>query len=480
MTTVRMECDSLGEKAVPVDAYYGIQTLRGSENFPVTGIPISSYPVFIKAMALVKKSTAMANQELGLLDSALTGPICQACDEIISGKFLDEFHTDVLQGGGGTTANMNINEVVANRALEIMGHDKGDYETLHPNNHVNMGQSTNDAYPTSIRVALHLMLGHLLEQMGILRNSLAKKGKEFRTVIKLGRTELQDAVPMTLGQEFDAYALLVDEDMRQVKNSQDLIVEINLGATAIGTGINAHPDYAALAAKYLAECSGVPVYTAPNLIEATQDCGGYVQLSGILKRIAVKFSKICNDLRLLSSGPRGGLNEINLPKMQPGSTIMPGKVNPVIPDMMIQVCYQVIGADISITMAAQAGQLELNANEPLIAHMLFQSITNLGKACSILSERCINGITANEDVCENMVKNSIGLATALNPVIGYSQAAQVAQEAHRKGKSIYDIVLEKGILDKDELDKILSPRNMMEPRSFVLYRNSGGKNIPET
>jgi len=471
MSSTRIECDSLGEKNVPSKSYYGIQTLRGLENFPITGMPISSYPIFVKALALVKKSAAKANNELGQLDSKLAGPIDKACNEIMAGEFLNEFCCDVLQGGGGTTANMNANEVIANRALEIMGQSKGNYDTLNPNNHVNMGQSTNDVYPTAIRVALHLMLEKLLGQMEIIRNALSGKGDEFKEVIKLGRTELQDAVPMTLGQEFEAYALLVDEDMRQVKYTQDLIVEINLGATAIGTGINAHPGYAKLVAKYLAEFSGVPVYTAPNLIEATQDCGDYVQLSGVLKRIAVKLSKICNDLRLLSSGPRGGLNEINLPKMQPGSTIMPGKVNPVIPDMMIQVCYQVIGADMSITMAAEAGQLEINANEPLIAHMLFQSITTLGRACKILAERCIVGITANEDVCEQIVMNSIGLATALNPIIGYSKAVQVAQEANQSGKSVYEITLEKGLLSKEELDEILSPRNMMKPRSFILHRN---------
>jgi len=471
MSSTRIECDSLGKKTVPNKSYYGIQTLRGLENFPITGTPISSYPIFIKALALVKKSAARANNELGQLDSKLAGPIDKACNEILAGKLLNEFCCDILQGGGGTTANMNANEVIANRALEIMGQPKGNYDILNPNNHVNMGQSTNDAYPTAIRVALHLMLEKLLGQMEIIRNALSGKGDEFKEVIKLGRTELQDAVPMTLGQEFEAYSLLVDEDMRQVKYSQNLIVEINLGATAIGTGINAHPGYAELVAKYLAEFSSVPVYTAPNLIEATQDCGGYVQLSGVLKRIAVKLSKICNDLRLLSSGPRGGLNEINLPRMQPGSTIMPGKVNPVIPDMVIQVCYQVIGADMSITMAAEAGQLELNANEPLIAHMLFQSITTLGRACKILAERCIVGITANEDVCEQIVMNSIGLATALNPIIGYSKAVQVAQEAHQSGKSVYEIALKKGLLSKEELDEILSPRNMMKPRSFILHRN---------
>lgn len=462
----RTEKDLIGEKQIPADSYMGIQSLRGLENFPITGIPISHFPEFIRALAYTKKAAALANKELGELDGALADAIANACDEIIEGQFHEHFSSDVLQGGGGTTANMNANEIIANRALEILGHGKGQYDHLHPNIHVNMGQSTNDAYPTAINIALHLKLSNLFRQMQHLQASLAGKGNEFSDIIKLGRTELQDAVPMTLGQEFSAYALLVEEDMRQVRGSQDLIREINLGATAIGTGINCHVDYPPLVAKKLREISGVEVYTAPNLIEATQDCGAYVQLSGVLKRFAVKLSKICNDLRLLSSGPRGGLNEINLPRVQPGSSIMPGKVNPVIPDMAIQVCYQVIGSDVTITMASEAGQLELNALEPVIAYHLFQSISNLGTACVILAEKCIDGITANREVCLGMVQRSIGLATALNPHIGYAKASEIAQRAYETGKSIREIVLDEKLLKADELDQILSPQNMMQPRSF--------------
>ncbi len=466
MTTHRTEKDLLGEKQIPKDSYLGIQSIRGLENFPITGIPISHYPEFIRAMAYTKKAAALANAELGELEPSLAEAIAAACDDIIDGRLHEHFSSDVLQGGGGTTANMNANEIIANRALEILGHEKGQYRFLHPNIHVNMGQSTNDAYPTAIRVALHLKLTLLLGQMAILQNALARKGEEFSDVVKLGRTELQDAVPMTLGQEFNAYALLVDEDMRQVRGSQDLIREINLGATAIGTGINCHPDYPPLAARKLREMSGVDVVTAPNLIEATQDCGAYVQLSGVLKRLAVKLSKVCNDLRLLSSGPRGGLNEINLPRVQPGSSIMPGKVNPVIPDMVIQVCYQVIGADVAVTMASEAGQLELNALEPLIAFNLFQSITHLGRACTLLAEKCIDGITANRDVCLEMVQRSIGLATALNPYIGYAKASEIAGKAFATGRTVREIVLEEGLMAEESLDEILGPENMMKPRSF--------------
>lgn len=400
------------------------------------------------------------------MEDQLAEAIASACDEIADGQFHEYFSSDVLQGGGGTTANMNANEIIANRALEILGYEKGQYDHLHPNIHVNMGQSTNDAYPTAINIALHLKLSKLFHQMECLQASLAEKGNEFSDVIKLGRTELQDAVPMTLGQEFSAYALLVEEDMRQVRGAQNLIREINLGATAIGTGINCHVDYPKLAAKKLREISGVEVYTAPNLIEATQDCGAYVQLSGVLKRFAVKLSKICNDLRLLSSGPRGGLNEINLPRVQPGSSIMPGKVNPVIPDMAIQVCYQVIGSDVTITMASEAGQLELNALEPVIAYHLFQSISILGTACVVLTEKCINGITANREICMDMVQRSIGLVTALNPYVGYAKASEIAQQAFETGQSIRQIVLDQDLLKPSELDQILSPKNMMRPRSF--------------
>jgi aspartate ammonia-lyase len=425
----RKEHDLIGEREVPADRYYGIQTLRALENFKITGIPISHYPVFIKSLAYIKKAAALTNQNLGLLMPEIAEAISQACQEVIEGQFLSEFVVDVIQGGAGTSTNMNANEVIANRALEILGHDKGRYDLVHPLNHVNMSQSTNDVYPSSLRLTLSLKLDGLVEEMGVLHQSLAAKGDEFSGVIKMGRTQLQDAVPMTLGQEFEAYSIMVGEDIQRVAEAQKLICEINMGATAIGTGINTHPDYSKQVTELLRQLTGVPVIESQNLVEATQDAGAYVQLSGVLKRVAVKLSKICNDLRLLSSGPRAGLNEINLPRMAPGSSIMPGKVNPVIPEVVNQVAYAVIGNDTTITLAAEAGQLELNVMEPVIAYNLFTSIDMLGRACRTLAERCIDGITANVENCRRMVVNSIGLVTALNPYIGYEKSTEIAREA---------------------------------------------------
>jgi aspartate ammonia-lyase len=373
---------------------------------------------------------------------------------------------DVIQGGAGTSTNMNANEVIANRALEILGEERGRYDILHPLNHVNMSQSTNDVYPTALRMTLSVKLDHLVEAMKALQAALRQKGVEFGDVIKMGRTQLQDAVPMTLGQEFEAYAVMVGEDVLRVGEAQQLIREINMGATAIGTGLNAHPEYAALVTEILAQVSGVPVIASQNLVEATQDSGAYVQLSGVLKRVAVKLSKICNDLRLLSSGPRAGLGEINLPPMAPGSSIMPGKVNPVIPEVVNQVAFEVIGNDVTVTMAAEAGQLELNAMEPVIAFNLFRSIDMLQRACHTLRERCILGITANREVCRRQVENSIGLVTALNPLLGYEKSTEIAAEALRSGRSVYEIVLEKGYLTQEEMEEVLSPENMTRPRYF--------------
>jgi aspartate ammonia-lyase len=460
----RLEHDLIGEREVPAERYYGIHTLRAIENYHITGIPISHYPLFIKALAGIKQAAALANLELGLLDEKRAKAIASACDEILDGKLHDEFVVDVIQGGAGTSTNMNANEVIANRALEILGYDKGRYDVLHPLNHVNMSQSTNDVYPTALRLTLSKKLDALVVRMEELRRSLAAKGSEFSDVIKMGRTQLQDAVPMTLGQEFEAYAVMVGEDMLRVQEAQLLIRETNMGATAIGTGLNAHPDYAALVTAKLIEVSGVPLVQSQNLVEATQDTGAYVQLSGVLKRVAVKLSKICNDLRLLSSGPRAGLGEINLPRMAPGSSIMPGKVNPVIPEVVNQVAFEVIGNDITVTMAAEAGQLELNVMEPVIAYNLFTSIDMLGRACRTLSDRCIKGITANREVCRKMVENSIGLVTALNPIIGYEKATEIASEAMQTGGSVYQIVLDKGYLSKEELDELLLPENMTRPR----------------
>ncbi|MBN1537724.1 MAG: aspartate ammonia-lyase [Anaerolineales bacterium] len=464
MTQTRLEHDLLGEREVPDDRYYGIQTLRAVENFNLTGIPISHYPRLINSLAYIKKAAALANAELGLLDQHLAQAIAQACDLLIAGNYHSEFVVDVIQGGAGTSTNMNANEVIANLALEQIGYEKGRYDIIHPLNHINMSQSTNDVYPTALRLTLSQELNDLACEMEKLRQAFADKGQEFADVIKMGRTQLQDAVPMTLGQEFGAWAVTIGEDIERVREAQALIHEINMGATAIGTGLNAHPDYAPLVTAKLAQISGVPVIESQNLVEATQDTGAYVQLSGVLKRVAVKLSKICNDLRLLSSGPRAGLNEINLPRMAPGSSIMPGKVNPVIPEVVNQVAFEVIGNDLTVTLAAEAGQLELNVMEPIIAYNLITSLDLLRRACRILAERCIVGITANRDVCRCMVENSIGLVTALNPYIGYEKSTEIANLALNTGKSVYEIVLEKGYLSKTELDDILSPENMTKPR----------------
>jgi aspartate ammonia-lyase len=464
METTRLEHDLLGEREVPAHRYYGIQTLRALENYQITGIPIGHYPELINSLAYIKKAAALANRDLGLLPPEIAQAIAWACDRILAGRCHEEFVVDVIQGGAGTSTNMNANEVIANLGLEYLGLDKGRYDIIHPLNHVNCSQSTNDVYPTALRITLSRKLDILESEMAVLQRSLAAKAQEFADVIKMGRTQLQDAVPMTLGQEFKAYAIMVGEDRQRVSEAQSLIHEINMGATAIGTGLNAHPEYAALVTRYLREFSGVPVVLSSDLVEATQDTGAYVQLSGVLKRVAVKLSKICNDLRLLSSGPRAGLNEINLPRMAPGSSIMPGKVNPIIPEVVNQVAYEVIGNDVTVTMASEAGQLELNVMEPVIAFNLFRSIEMLGRACRTLAERCIDGITANRAVCRRMVENSIGLVTALNPIIGYERSTEIANLALQTGRSVVDIVLEKGYLTKAELDELLLPENMTRPR----------------
>src|SRR5512136_397646 len=461
MSQTRIEHDLLGEREVPAERYYGIQTLRALENFDITGIPISHYPRLIHSLAHIKKAAALTNDALGLLPHLIAEAIARACDEIIAGKYHSEFVVDVMQGGAGTSTNMNANEVIANRALEILGREKGCYDVIHPLNHVNMSQSTNDVYPTALRLTLSQKMDGLMREMEGLRQGLALKGAEFADVIKMGRTQLQDAVPMTLGQEFGAWAVMIGEDIERVREAQALIREINMGATAIGTGLNAHPDYAALVTHKLQELSGVPVIMSRNLVEATQDAGAYVQLSGVLKRVAVKLSKICNDLRLLSSGPRAGLHEINLPPMAPGSSIMPGKVNPSIPEVVNQVAFEVIGNDLTVTMAAEAGQLELNVMEPVIAYNLFTSLDMLGRACRTLVQRCLRGITANREHCRQMVENSIGLVTALNPLLGYERSSQIAEEALRTGKSVVEVVLEKGYMNREQIENVLSPQKMI-------------------
>jgi aspartate ammonia-lyase len=466
----RYEHDLLGDLAVPENVYYGVHTMRAIENFPITGNPISIYPDLIYALASVKEAAALTNHELGLLDEARTEAIVKACEEIRSGKLLDQFVVDVIQGGAGTSTNMNANEVIANRALEHLGHARGEYQYLHPLEHVNMSQSTNDVYPTAVKVALSIAIRRLVEAMNELRRAFQAKAGEFASVLKMGRTQLQDAVPMTLGQEFSTYAVMVGEDEERLREAALLIQEINLGATAIGTGINTHPQYASRVCHHLAELTGIPLVTATNLVEATQDAGAFVQLSGVLKRVAVKLSKTCNDLRLLSSGPRAGLGEINLPPVQAGSSIMPGKVNPVIPEVVNQIAFEVIGNDVTVSMAAEAGQLQLNAFEPIIAHSLFKSLAHLRAGCLTLAERCVRGITANREHLRRMVEHSIGIVTALNPYIGYTHATAVAQEALATGQSVYDLVLAKGLLTKEQLDDILRPEMLTQPRPIMPVR----------
>ncbi|WP_300669629.1 aspartate ammonia-lyase [Desulfoluna sp.] len=466
MKNCRIEHDCIGKREVPCECYYGIQTLRAAENYKISNIPISHYPRLIDSLAYIKMAAAQANCELGLLDEEKATHITRACEKILEGKHYDQFVVDVIQGGAGTSTNMCANEVIANLGLESMGHCCGEYESLHPNIDVNMSQSTNDVYPTAVRITLIALIRQLIEAMAYLKTAFEKKAEEFKDIIKMGRTQLQDAVPMTLGQEFSVYAVMIGEDMMRLQETTDLVREINMGATAIGTGLNAHPEYADLVTEKLSNLLGINLIKAENLVEATQDTGAYVQLSGVLKRVAVKVSKICNDLRLMSSGPRCGFNEINLPPMAPGSSIMPGKVNPVIPEVVNQTCFYVVGADITVTMACEAGQLELNVMEPVIAHSLFSSLNYLRNAFQTLATRCIEGITANEDVCLNYVRNSIGLVTALNPYIGYEKSTEVAHEALASGASVYDIVLAKGYMKKEELDDILAPENMITPRYF--------------
>jgi aspartate ammonia-lyase len=460
----RLEHDLLGEREVPSNVYYGVHTLRALENFPISNIPISNYPNFIKALACVKQACALANHELGLLEDKKSNAIVSACKEIMDGKLCEEFVVDVIQGGAGTSTNMNANEVIANRGLEILGFERGDYKKLHPLEDVNMSQSTNDVYPTAVKVALRFYIDELIEAMEVLRIAFAEKAFEFKDVLKMGRTQLQDAVPMTLGQEFSTYAVMLEEDQQRLREGALLIQEINLGATAIGTGINAHPEYASLARKYLNEVTGIEYITAGNLVEATQDVGAFVQLSGVLKRVAVKLSKICSDLRLLSSGPRTGLGEINLPAVQAGSSIMPGKVNPVIPEVVNQIAFLVIGNDVTVSFAAESGQLQLNAFEPIIAHSLFNSLIYLKNGCLTLAEKCVRGITANKEHLSDMLNKSIGIVTALNPIIGYEHASAVAKEAYETGKGVAEIILAKGLLTKEQLDDILKPETLTQPR----------------
>ena len=458
--STRIEHDLLGDKAVPADAYYGVQTARALENFHISGVELRLYPNLIKAFAMVKMAAARANVDCGQFSPEILAGIEGACREIIGGKLHDEFRLDVFQGGAGTSTNMNANEVIANRALELMGHKKGEYRHCDPHDHVNCSQSTNDAYPTALHVGMVLGNVELMAAMNELIAAFRKKGQEFSSLIKMGRTQLQDAVPMTLGQEFEAFAETLAGEVRALDSIQRVLCETNMGATAIGTGLNAPPGYAQKCTDHLAKITGFPIHLADNLIEATQDTQAFVLYSSCMKSLAIKLSKVCNDLRLLSSGPRCGLREINLPPKQPGSSIMPGKVNPVIPEVVNMVCFRVIGSDLTISWAAEAGQLQLNVFEPVIAACIFEAQTMFINAARTLRVHCVDGITANADVMRHYVDYSIGTVTALNPVIGYERATELAAEAMKSGRGILELIREKKILSEAELAKVLDPAAM--------------------
>ncbi len=460
----RRETDFLGSREIPDDAYYGIQTLRGRENFHITAIPMSSEPYFVKALGYVKKAAVMANRDLGVVDAQVADAIIQACDRLIAGEMRDQFVTDFIQGGAGTSTNMNANEVIANLALEYLGHQKGEYQYVNPNDHVNFGQSTNDVYPTALRLALIMRLGSYVNSLRRLQDAFFAKGKEFERVLKMGRTHLQDAVPMSLGAEFHGWGTTTGEEVQRIAEVRQLLHEVNLGATAIGTSVTAAAGYPELATRYLSDLTGIPFTLAGDLVEATSDTGAYVQLSGILKRTSCKLTKICNDIRLLASGPRCGLNEINLPQMQPGSSIMPGKVNPVIPEVVNQAGFLVIGLDTTVTLAASAGQLQLNVMEPVISFALFFSIMAMENAVNNLRQHCVMGITANEERTRDMVLNSLGIVTVLKPVLGYSRCAELARQGHREGKSLHQLVVQEAkLLTQAEWDDMFSFENLINP-----------------
>jgi aspartate ammonia-lyase len=456
----RIEHDLLGEKPIPRDAYYGVQTARALENFHISGVELRLYPDLIKALAMVKLAAARANFDCGQFSREILTGIEKACAELMEGKLHDEFRLDVFQGGAGTSTNMNANEVIANRALELMGHKKGEYRHCDPHDHINCSQSTNDAYPTSLHVGMALGNARLVAAMNELIEAFRAKGREFARVLKMGRTQLQDAVPMTLGQEFTAFAETLSGEVRALEAIQRVLCEINMGATAIGTGLNAPAGYSQKCAHHLAAITGLKIHLAPDLIEATQDTQAFVLYSSCMKSLAIKLSKVCNDLRLLSSGPRCGLHEIHLPPKQPGSSIMPGKVNPVIPEVVNMVCFRVIGSDLTVSLAAEGGQLQLNVFEPVIAACIFEAQTMFINAARTLRVHCVEGITANEEVCRRFVEQSIGTVTALNPVIGYDRATELAREAMKTGRGILELVREKKLLTEEQIATVLDPASM--------------------
>ena len=465
LAATRTETDLLGPREVPLDVYWGIHTLRAVENFRISGSTVGQEPAFVRGMVQVKKASALANRDLGTLSPQVADAIVWACDQILDqGRCMDQFPVDQFQGGAGTSVNMNTNEVVANLALEHMGYAKGRYDIVNPNDHVNKSQSTNDAYPTGFRLGLYQAINGVEVELCDLVDAIVRKGRDFSGVLKMGRTQLQDAVPMSLGQEFKAFAVLLDEEITRLMHNSALLLEVNLGATAIGTGLNTPPGYQQTVLRHLRAITGLPIVGAQNLLEATSDTGAYVSMHATLKRVAVKLSKICNDLRLLSSGPRAGLGEIRLPERQAGSSIMPAKVNPVIPEVVNQVCFKVIGNDVTVTFAAEAGQLQLNVMEPVIGQAIFESISLLTHAMRTLRELCVCGIEANEEVCRRNVLNSIGIVTYLNEVIGHHNGDLVGRECARSGRRVREVVLEMGLLDEDVLDELLSPANLLQPR----------------
>jgi aspartate ammonia-lyase len=455
MSATRLEHDLLGDYQVPINAYWGVHTARAVDNFPISGVPIGHYRSLIRALAIVKQAAAQANFELGELSAEINEAISKACQEVADGKFDSEFVVDAIQGGAGTSTNMNANEVIANRAIEILGGSKGDYDIVHPLNDVNKSQSTNDVYPTALKLALILEINELLKAMAHLQAAFQGKADEFKDVIKMGRTQMQDAVPMTLGQEFATFSRMTMEDIQRLQETVPLLREINLGGTAIGTGLNAPVGYAQKACLILSKLSGFDFMVAEDMVEATQDAGVFVMVSGVLKRIAVKLSKTSNDLRLLSSGPRAGLDEINLPPRQAGSSIMPGKVNPVIPEVVNQIAFAVIGNDVTVTMAAEAGQLQLNAFEPIMCRALMMSITQLRQGCYVLADACVSGITANVEKLRMSVEQSIGLVTVISPLLGYENATIVAQKALADGTSVREVVLELKLMTAAQFDELL-------------------------
>ncbi len=459
----RTERDLLGEREVPADAYYGIQTARALENFQITGVPISLYPDLITAFAMVKMAAAKANRDCGVITEHICDGIVAAAQEVIQGKLLEQFAVDVIQGGAGTSTNMNLNEVIANRAIELMGYERGDYSHCRPNDDVNASQSTNDAYPTAIKLALLISNKRLVSELRELIAAFRAKGAEFSDLLKMGRTHLQDAVPMTLGQEFCAFGLTLEGEIHSLEAGAGTLLEINMGGTAVGTGLNAPPNYSAKVTQYLSEVSGYPFELAPDLVEATQDTQGFVLYSAMLKSLAIKMIKVCNDLRLLASGPRTGFAEIRLPERQPGSSIMPGKVNPVIPEVMNQVCFKVIGNDLTVSLGAQAGQLQLNVMEPVIATSVLESIRMMINGSATLRVNCIQGIQANPETCQSYVDKSIGVVTALVPILGYKASTALAAEALRTGKGVVELVREKGLLSEEQIADILEPAKMARP-----------------